>query len=416
MHEMSSYKREEIINKVFGSRDTYDKKRYVKREEYEKELVREIKRYRYVFIIGESGSGKTWLTNYILPHTERENYYINLSEVGMEGGLINYLKKNKAEEEIERRTNISAEVKLPVASGEMESETCYSVKHSYLWEYLENKQDAIIVLDNFESIIAQTNILEDLSSLITLADDPRMKKYDPKFIIIGALNDVLKYFNQMPNYQTIANRVATVPIKGFTAVETETFVKKGFSDCFFTSNKYAELAQKIYDMTGGFPQAVNDLCYYIAIQHLDANKTEISDNSELIYNAQIKWIGKRMLFEYEIIKNNYTENLKNEPLLNFILYVLRDYGMREFSVSEIRSKAEQTMDDETATLGMSKAKAYLCKLADSTKNSNILEQTAPDGFRIKSNKTLACLMAVITDCDGVPRMQDVEDFRGREGL
>ena len=152
MHEMPSDKREEIINKVFGSRDTYDKKRYVKREEYEKELAREIKRYRYVFIIGESGSGKTWLTNYILPHTERENYYINLSEVGMEGGLINYLKKNKAEEEIERRTNISAEVKLPVASGEMESETCYSVKHSYLWEYLENKQDAIIVLDNFEAL------------------------------------------------------------------------------------------------------------------------------------------------------------------------------------------------------------------------------------------------------------------------
>lgn len=411
MQEMSSDKRERIINEVFGSRDTYDKKRYIKREEYEKELMREINRYRYVFIIGESGSGKTWLTNYILPSTKKKNYYINLSEVGMEGGLINFLKRNSAEVKIERRTNLNAEIKMPVASGEMESETYYSVMHSYLWEYLEDKKDAIIVLDNFESIITQTQILEDLSSLITLADDPRMKEFNPKFIIIGALTDVLKYFNQMPNYQTIANRVATVEIKGFTVVETGEFVKKGFSECSFSSNKYAELSQKIYDMTGGFPQAVNDLCYYIAIQHLDANRTEISDNSDLIYNAQIKWIGKRMLFEYEIIRKNYNNNLKNDSLLNYILYVLRDYGMREFSVSEIRSKAEQTMDNENASLGVNKVKTYLYQLADSTQNSNILEQTVPDGFRIKSNKTLACLMAVMTDIDGIPRLQDVEDFR-----
>lgn len=46
MQEMSSDKRERIINEVFGSRDTYDKKRYIKREEYEKELMREINRYR----------------------------------------------------------------------------------------------------------------------------------------------------------------------------------------------------------------------------------------------------------------------------------------------------------------------------------------------------------------------------------
>ena len=85
--------------------------------------------------------------------------------------------------------------------------------------------------------------------------------------------------------------------------------------------------------------------------------------------------------------------------------------MREFSVSEIRSKAEQTMDNENASLGVNKVKTYLYQLADSTQNSNILEQTVPDGFRIKSNKTLACLMAVMTDIDGIPRLQDVEDFR-----
>ena len=66
MQEMSSDKRERIINEVFGSRDTYDKKRYIKREEYEKELMREINRYRYVFIIGESGSGKNWLRKLVI--------------------------------------------------------------------------------------------------------------------------------------------------------------------------------------------------------------------------------------------------------------------------------------------------------------------------------------------------------------
>ncbi len=386
---------EDAINIIFANREEYDQKRYIPRDRYEVELKRAIDRYRYVFITGESGSGKTWLADYYLSSTRGKNDYINLAEVGLAGSLIEYLKKTKPEIKTEETSSMEAGANISFISGAGGVTSTYQINNDFLWDFIKSNKNRIIVLDNFESIIGKQKVLEDISCLITLADDPRMIEYNPKFLIIGALRDVVKYFQTMPNYQTIANRVRTVPIKGFTDSETVEFVRKGLIECGFSSTTMNELANEIYKLTGGLPQAVNELCYDIAISHFDRNESEIVASSEIVYNAELKWIFERMVGEYSVVNGYFLENINSNPLLNNILYLLGEFELREFSVSQICAKMDMLMMEVKGTLSQKKVRDYLDKLSDEQENRNILIKTNADGYKIKSYKTKACISMVL---------------------
>ncbi len=400
---------EEKINNTFASRKEYDNARYISRKEYEIDLRRAINRFRYVFITGESGSGKTWLVDYYIYNYGIEKRYINLAEVGVAGSFIDYLKKSIPEEPVGRTNRISGGVDAKFLSGSGEVETNYEFNNDYLWEFIESSRDCVIVLDNFETIIGNARILNEISCLITLADDPRMIKYNPHFLIIGALRDIVEYFQTMPNYQTIANRIRTINIKGFTDTETLDFVSKGFYDSGFCVTKSAELANRIYTLTGGFPQAVNELCYDVAIVHYDNNKNEIEIPSELEYKAELKWLEESMLAEYSVVNSYFMENVCKDDLLNYILYSLCEFKMREFSVSEIKAQAEMLMTDEKKQISNVKAKKFLDRLSDDTDNRNILIKTNADGYRVKSYKTMACI-SIILYIDDINQVRCTDDI------
>lgn len=382
---------EKKITSVFANRDSFDAKRYIQRERHEIEFKRSLNRYNYVFVIGESGSGKTWLTNYMITKLSYESNYINLSEIAAHGSLLDYIKSTLPEIKEEKTTTIGAEGKIPLVSASGESSTLITINTDYLWDFIEKNTNKIIIFDNFESIINSRQILDDLSCLITLADDPRMKKHNPRFVIIGALGDVVKYFQTMPNYQTISSRVNTVRIGGFTNEETETFVLKGLSDCGYSSINVSELSSRIYLLTRGVPQAVNELCYNIAISFFDGNETEIEQSSELMRKAEISWMAERMLSEYSIISGYYTNNLHEEVLLNYVLFALTENGLREFSTTEIRYQAELYMGNKRKSLPLNRVKKYLEQLSDDSENRNLLIKIYADGYKVKSYKTLACL-------------------------
>lgn len=389
---------EDVINIVFANRKEYDKNRYISRDRYEIELKRAIERFRYVFITGESGSGKTWLAEFYMSSVRGKNNYINLAEVGLAGSLILYLKKLMPEIKTEETTSLGADASIPLISGSGEVTSTYEINNDFLWEFIKTNRNHIIILDNFESIIRNEQILNDISCLITLADDPRMIDYNPKFLIIGTIRDVVKYFQTMPNYQTIANRVRTVGVNGFNDSETVEYVKKGMTKCGFSSNNMTELALEIHNITGGLPQAVNELCYDIAITHFDEGKSEIVPSSQTVYQAKVKWIAGEMVAEYTVIYGYFIENIKKDPLLNYILYSLSEFKMREFSVSEMRSKAEVIIADIKKSLKVSKVREYLDILSDEQNNKNILIKTNADGYKIKSYKTFACI-SIVLDLD-----------------
>lgn len=386
---------EEQINTIFANRKDYDEKRYIHREKYEKDLKREIERWRYVFVTGESGSGKTWLVDYYLSTNEKEKKYINLAEVGLVGRLTSYLEKSKQQVRTEDKMAAKATIGASFLSGSGEITSTYQINNDYLWDFIADNKDCIIVFDNFESIIQNADVLYDISCLITLADDPRMKLYNPRFLIIGALKDVLKYFRTMPNYQTIENRVNTVLINGFTDIETASFVNRGFEECGFNTNKMNALTKRIYELTWGFPQAVNELCYYIAISHLDANETNIIFPSRTVYKAEIEWVSRSMLAESQVIKGYFDENNIDNPLLNFILYASSIFEMKEFSVEKMHAMVEQLIGDTSKRIPITKVRSFLNRLSEQQENRNILIKTKDNGYKFKSYKTLSCISVVL---------------------
>lgn len=393
---MEMYKpTEDKINTVFANRKDYDAKRYIPRPKYERDLQRELDRWRYVFVTGESGSGKTWLVDYYLSTNEKEKKYINLAEVGLAGSLMSYLEKSAPQVKTEDKLSAKANVSIPVLSGSGELTSTFQINNDYLWDFIEENKDRIIVFDNFESIIQNKELLNDISCLITLADDPRMRQYNPHFLIIGALKDVLQYFRTMPNYQTIESRVSTVLINGFTEVETDSFVNKGFTECGFNTSKMKGLTKRIFDLTWGFPQAVNELCYYIAISHYDANETDIKFPSEAVYRAEKELVRKSMMAESLILKGYFDENNHSNPLLNYILYASNNIGMKEFSAEKILATAEQYIRESEKMLPITQVKDFLNMLSEQQENRNILIRTKNNGYRFKSYKTFSCISVVL---------------------
>ena len=387
------------INEVFANRADFDKKRYVSRDKYETDLRRAITRFMHVFLTGESGCGKTWLTKYFLSTEKMPYQYINLAEVALVGGLLQYFTKQMPEMKTERIETLEANVEVNLfaatGSGSGEVTNTFMINNDVLWQYLTKCKGQAIVLDNFESVIDNFHVLNELSCLITLSDDPRMNKLDLKFLIIGALHDVTKYFQTMPNYQTIASRVTTVGVGGFTDTECYEFVDNSFRSCGFSSNEMIALSNRIFDLTGGMPQTVNDLCYYIAIEHFDAKEAKILQKSELVHIAEIKWTFERMTSEYSVINGYFKENVKNDVALNYVLISLQEFKRKEFSSSELHFVIENNYGESAKTLHAKKVKTYLGQLADDAENRNILVRTNADGYRVKSFKTYACLVMVL---------------------
>lgn len=382
---------EGIIDEVFACRGFYNEDYYIKRNQYENDLKRKLKQYRFVFVTGESGSGKTWLTKHCFPEISSSDY-INLSDVSLKGGLVDYMEKSMYEILTERESTHEIEGNLAVASGKYNSNEKYKVNTDILWEYLSYRENRVIILDNFESIINDLQIINDISCLITLADDPLMIEYNPKFIIIGALGDIFSFFQTLPNYQTIANRTAYVNIMGFNDTECLDYVSKGFRETGFTSPNINELSQYIYNITNGMPQAVSELCYHIAINHYDSKKTEIIAGSTCVYDANIKWVQNRMLPEYSVIRKYYLDNIHtNNDLLNFVLASIENFKDRAFSAEQMRSTAEEAMGDNISSLGLKKVQNFLDTISDDKENRNLLIKTEYSAYKSKTYKTTACL-------------------------
>lgn len=388
---------EDKINDIFCNRGEFSEKEYISRQFYEMQLGRYLDRNKYVFVKGESGCGKTWLINHILKGLKVEYEFVNMASVKMQGGFYFFFKNALPEIKMERNETMSASANALAVMGGLETEKVYSIGHDYLWEYLKSHNKKIIVFDNFESIIEDRQILNELSCIITLADDPQMLKTDTKFVIIGATSDIMQYFEEMPNYQTIANRVAVMRVNGFNDTECRDFISKRFRDCAFTLSNLDALSNYIFARTNGMPQSVNDLCYYIAIAYLDARQTNIVQNSSFVEEGEKNWVDARLDAEYSLIRGLYKENVKTDIKNNHILFALRNYRLIEFSSSEVLAYIDSYLNREIKGMNKTAVKKYLIKLADDSKNRNILEKTCDDGYKVKSYKTFACINIVLVN-------------------
>lgn len=392
-------KHEEEIERAFPNRTGYDKNKYLKREAYEHAFERSLKRSRFLFVTGDSGNGKTWLTQHCIEELHEKHTTLNLSEAAMEESLLAFFQKKTSSETVSEREDLvggefgfDAGIKAGINTKYKEKSI---ITINALWPFIKKYKNQIVIFDNFESIISKPQLLHELGCLITLVDDPRIIDSGIKFVIIGTVKDFTHYFKSIPNYQTISNRISTQPIGGFTKDECTSYVTKGFKDARFNVANIAAVSERIFECAGGVPQSINDLCNYIAFEHFDAKKESIDTSNPEFYDGCNRWILERMKPEYELIYSFFIANVKQNKNLNFVLYAIAEHDNKPFSAQKIKASAEEAMLNETQSLNQKQVTEFLIKISDTSDNNNILNITNVDEYKIRSAKTKGCMQTLL---------------------
>lgn len=384
------------INEIFRNREEFNEKSYIARETYERELSRALGRYKYVFVAGESGCGKTWLATHVIKKNEKDYKFVNLSDVKMKGGFYQYFSTLYPEALTERTETKEAGINIGMAAGNLDISKTYEIRNDFFKMFLRDNKNQSIVLDNFETIINDEKMLEDLSCIITMADDPVVIENDVHFLIIGAIHGIMQYFEKMPNYQTIASRIQTIAVRGFNDTECNSFVSNRFKECGFIVPLLDDVSNYVLKCTAGIPQSVNEICYCIAITYYDEHINKIMLNDEIFMKAQENWVKTRLTSEYSVIRGLYNDNVSESNGMNHVLYALCNYEKGDFSSSQANAYIEGYLTKQIKGLNKTNIKKYLIKLSNDENNRNLLVKKSEDLFEIKSFKTYACIKLVIS--------------------
>lgn len=387
---------EDIIYNVFKMREAYEESGYIVRDYYEKELENNLRRSKNIFITGESGCGKTWLYTHVTEKKQIKHKVINLANVKIQGGFYNYFRTQFPDIEIEEVKGKGLGINSGILAGNIISSRTIRREYDYFRMFIEENKDSLIVFDNFEIIVTDNDLLESLSCIITMADDEIMIENNIKFLLVGAVNDILNYFSAMSNYQTIANRISCVNIKGFNDAECDSFVTKRFSACGFQiEDQEKSLSKNIYKSTDGIPQSVNDLCYYLALAHYEKNEQSIKVDTDTFYVGKKKWIRNYLFVEYTLVRALYLENIENAECLNYVLYAISLLKHDSFTAEKVIFNIDNHVNYRGSSLSLAKIKRYLNQLSDDGNNNNILVKKNENWYSIKSYKTYICLNSVL---------------------
>ena len=392
-------KKRDEVNALFSSRDKYDEKKYVIRNVCEENFIRALKSGKCVLVRGISGSGKTWLTKHILKDTDYE--LINLAKANKAGSIDACFAEKIGKIKTEYEESISASAGVGPLRGEGISTSKYIWAEDLYEQFLKRRKLEYIVFDNFETIINNDKVINELGSIITMSDDEDIQKYNTKIILVGANNDIKRLFDRLPNYETISNRIYELPeIKGFDYQECLGFINSSFEKLNFNVTKLDSFSRYILNNTRGVPQSVKDFCYQIAVIFLKNKHLTIDMNDKsslkLLKLAEEEWLKVSFLSDYSIISNLYWDNISHDKKNNYILFQIQEDDMVEVSVDRLYANMTVYFPNLDKELPSKKRVAeYLKSISDSSNNCNILEQRSDSIYSVRNTKILLCMRLML---------------------
>lgn len=397
------------IDDVFKARSKFDIGKYIVRKKLELEYEDAIKSDLCILIRGNSGVGKTWLTYKMMIQTESHYKIINLALIKSHQTFDNYFKNNIPNLLIKQTNTKKANANALVATGELSTTTEYIPSHNYFIEFLKAIKSDYIIFENFESILGETELIKELGCLITLMDDNIVKKYGTKFIIIGTNTDIQRFFSSLPNSDTIDNRIRELSeIKGFSELECFSFVINGFKklDIKIPLTEESNINKKIYKLTCGIPQRLHELCRIISQIHI--NNENYNFSYDYVEEAKKMWLVTSFSKNYALLSEMYRNNLRENKNNNYILFIIAEQDSLQFDYLKIHANISEYFP--TKNIGKIVVKNYLKKLADTSKNNNILVSHDNDFYSIRDYKTILCLRSMLyLDEDNV-KIYDIQEL------
>jgi hypothetical protein len=248
---------------------------YVGRPELERFLRNGLESGFHIVIRGRSGHGKSWLYQKYLE--DRQIYFdtCNLATAARLGSISKEFSSFLARAGVSIHSEKKIAGNLAAGSLGVSAEESKTFFEPDLFELVlaecrkqAGERSAVLILDNLEGITQEPNLLKELANLIVLLDDRNYARYNVRLIIVGATENIIKYYASEPNLPTISNRIRELPeVSSLTEEQCHTLSMQGLVtelDLRLPPDIQAQVLDHISIVTARVPQKIHEYCLELA--------------------------------------------------------------------------------------------------------------------------------------------------------
>ncbi|WP_143961209.1 AAA family ATPase [Litoribacter populi] len=388
---------------------------YVERKLHLKSLEEGFKGSKHIFLHGDSGTGKSWLYKDFLKKNDIRHLTVNLTNASRLGSL-NQEFENTVNRELKKQKtgySITNEGALHTEGGlsgwwtgvvlkaktilKRNKQTSYKTlaKEPFeaCLEYLRKKSKkkrAVLVFENFESILRKEELLEELGNIILLLDDERYGQYNIKILIVGTPSDIMYFFSNYPANGPLSNRVEELTeVSRMTEDETEKLFDHGFQSLKYQVENRDQIISHLKWVTDRIPQRVQEYCLILARKGESDKKLDAND----LTSCDQKWINESLSQTYTAIENVMNSRETSIGRRNQTLYCLSLLEKNEIRLNEI----EELIRSEFPTKTEGKAINPSAILTEISKAETPIIKRNPkgDAYYFTDPKFRMCLRATL---------------------
>jgi hypothetical protein len=378
---------------------------YVRRAELETRLVDAFPSNKFIVIHGESGNGKTWLFKKVFADEDIFYEVVNLGNASGAESLDKAFSVKLGEwgskQKISEGTASSAGAK-PMGMGidhRLDTSTSYSAKspfHHLVEEVRRragNDHRCAIIFDNFEAIVDNPKLIQELAGIILNADDESFAKYDVQLVIVGTPTNLKQTIVQLSKSAPVANRLVEIPeVARMSSDEAAQLMEQGFvSELGLVFDSDVD-KQTVFDeiawYTDRIAQHIQELCLLIA-QEANRNGGKIS--KAVFDKATETWVNDTLSADIATIHGSMNARDTRIGRKNQALYALGQCKLEDFKYTDIETVLRRNFDVGGATLNIAQ---ILSGFAAET-NPIITRNPQADAWRFVSPKYRMAIRALL---------------------
>jgi AAA domain len=342
------------ITDVFTPRSSHvNLKTYVPRLALERALLRSIEGTMHSVLFGESGNGKSWLYKKVLDQHGFHYKVANCANASrmrsLTSEIVNALVPPGTAQKTGYTESKEASLKALVADGKLSHQGQYDLQLDEpllsalaKYRFQIGRGDAVLVLDNLESIFGNSTLMDELADILILLDDPRYSVHKIKFLIVGVPNGILEYFATTKNLESVSNRLEELPkVGGMTQAMVRTLVDRGFNNLLevgLSETVVEAVASHIHHCTMGVAQRVQEYCERLAYK-LEDNKNIY--RAELLREADIEWLRMGMRQAYTVVEAHLNSKKTTIARRNQVVYCIGRITNHQLDSGKISEKIRE---------------------------------------------------------------------------
>lgn len=371
---------------------------YIHRQQHERSFLRALDDGRHLVLLGESGNGKTWLYRKVLSGVRRYEV-INCALVSSRGSILQAISSALVPELSVRKVGYQekkvAGVSVPgVAKGGLEHVGEYVIEQAEPLIHALSMASRVgslplLIIENLEAIYSSDERMAELASLILLLDDPRYSGVGLKFLIVGTPSDVIEYFRQLPNLESVSNRLVELPkVSGLLETQVQEFVRKGFVNQLgvkLSDSDVLTISDHVFSITLGVAQRVHEYCKHLAYQ-IEDNSGEYS--SSLLEQADRNWLSEGLRSCYSVVASYFGRGAVVTLRREQVIYAISQIKVHEFDSQQVEGALRRYFPECSGVnnLGVGVILRKLC-----SGESPLLRINGGGKYRVSDPRYLMCL-------------------------